>query len=296
MTDALTLAPPDTLLADRAADFLAAGPADAQTLISYVCQIPGAPRTVAEHMATALFAGHTRFARCTDGRWELATAPRPVSRVAPATLDGASFIVVDVETTGSRALGGDRVTEVAAVQVRGGSVTTLFESLVNPERPIPPSVTRLTNITSAMVRRAPRFSEVCDQLLGVLEGQVFVGHNAGFDWRFLSMEIQRVTGRALQGRKLCTVRLARALLPNLKRRSLDHLSVYYGVENTARHRAGGDAVATAKVLVRMLREARSQGCAAVEDLFRLAARGNPRKRRGRRPPAMPRPVSIDTTA
>jgi DNA polymerase-3 subunit epsilon len=296
MTNGLTLAPPDTLLADRAADFLAAGPADAQTLISYVCQIPGAPRTVAEHMATALFAGHTRFARDGDGRWQLATSARPVSRLATATLDSASFIVVDVEATGSRALGGDRVTEVAAVQVRGDSVTTVFDSLVNPGRPIPPFVTRLTKITTEMVRRAPRFDEVCDQLLGVLEGQVFVAHNAGFDWRFLSMEIQRVTGRALRGQKLCTVRLARALLPNVRRRSLDHLCLYYGIENAARHRAGGDAAATARVLVRMLREARSQGCAAVDDLLRLAARATARKQRRRRPSAMPHGVSVDTTA
>src|SRR5215212_127130 len=104
MTDGLTLAPPDTLLADRAADFLTAGPADAQTLISYVCQLPGAPRTIAEHMATALFAGHARFARDATGRWRLASTPADVAvaLAMPVALETGSYIVVDTETTGTR--------------------------------------------------------------------------------------------------------------------------------------------------------------------------------------------------
>ncbi len=298
MTDGLTLAPPETLLADRAADFLTAGPADAQTLISYVCQMPGAPRAVAEHMATALFAGHTRFARATDGRWQLiahqsARAPSPT---ASPTLAGASFVVVDVETTGTSAMRGDRIIEIAAVQVRGDTVTTLFDTLINPERAITPFVTRLTSITWDMVKRAPRFRDVCDQLLGVLEGQVFVAHNAAFDWRFVSMEVERATGRTLQGKRLCTVRLARKLLPTVRRRSLDHLTRYYGIEILARHRAGGDAVGTAKVLVRLLREARSRGCGVVDDLYRLSAEPSLAARRRRRASAMPHAVSRDTTA
>jgi DNA polymerase-3 subunit epsilon len=297
MTDGLTLAPPDTLLADRAADFLAAGPADAQSLISYVCQLPGAPRTIAEHMATALFAGHTRFARGTDGRWRLSTgSDRGTSAVPHATIDKASFAVVDVEATGSRALHGDRITEVAVVHVKGGTAKTVFESLINPDRPIPPLITRLTKITWEMVKHAPRFGEVCDQLLGVLEGQVFVAHNAGFDWRFISAEVARVTGRSLQGKRLCTVRLARKLVPNLRRRSLDSLASFYGIEIIGRHRAGGDARATAHVLQRLLREAGSLGYDAVDDLHHLASQAGPARRRRRRRSAMPHPVSNDTTA
>src|SRR5262245_8773165 len=297
MIDGLTLAPPDTLLADRAADFLAAGPADAQTLVSYVCSLPGAPRAVAEHLATAMFAGHARFMRAADGRWQLASAAerRAATDTSPA-FNRASFAVVDVEATGTRAMVGDRITEIAVVRVNGDSVTTVFETLVNPERPIPPQITRLTNITWDMVRRAPRFCDICDQLLGVLEGQVFVAHNASFDWRFISMEVERVTGRTLRGRRLCTVRLVRKLLPSLRRRSLDQLTRYYDIENTARHRAGGDAVATAKVFVRLLRVAASYGCTSVDDLHRLAAEAAPPRRRRRRPPAMPHSVADDTVA
>lgn len=298
MATGLTLGGADTTLTARAAEFLAAGPADAQSLVSYVCQLPGAPRNIAEHMATALFAGHQRFARDRDGRWRLSDAPATGwSSVATDDLDGQSYIVVDVETTGSVAYGGDRVTEVAAVLVRDGVAEKVFDTLINPDRPIPPAITAVTNITSAMVRRAPRFAEVCDQLLGVLEGHVFVAHNAKFDWRFISMEVERVTRRPLIGRSLCTVRMARKLVPRLRRRNLDAVTAFYGIENYARHRAGGDAVATAHVLLRLLDAARDRGCTTLDDVQQILSAGTAGgKRRKRRRRALPHSASDDTTA
>ena len=293
----VTLGNADTLLTSRAADFLAAGPADAQSLISYVCQLPGAPATVAEHMATALFAGHARFVRDRIGRWMLRDATTVVDVAVSRTLDQESFVVVDCETTGSRSMAGDRITEVAVVRVCAGRADMIFESLVNPDRPIPPAVMALTNITWEMVRHAPRFADICDQLLGALEGSVFVAHNAGFDWRFLSNEITRATRRPLVGQRLCTVRMARHFVPQLRRRNLDSLSDYYGIVNTARHRAGGDAMATAKVFLRFLKEARTRDCDTLDDLQRLLrAPTSRKKKRRRRPPAMPHSVSDDRTA
>jgi len=290
----LTLGNADTPLTARAADFLAAGPADPATLISYVCQLPGAPRGVAEHMAAALFAGHQKFVRATDGRWMLRAAAAPAH---PRTdLRGEAFVVVDVETTGTRAVAGDRITEVAVVRVQHGVATTVFESLINPDRPIPPAIMAITNITWEMVRRAPRFADICDQLLGVLEGNVFVAHNANFDWRFLSTEIERVTRRPLAGRKLCTVRLARRLVPEIRRRNLDSLAHFYGVENTERHRAGGDARATAQIFLRLLDAAHGRGCRSVDELELLANARTGRAKRRRRPPAMPHGARDDTSA
>jgi DNA polymerase-3 subunit epsilon len=308
----VTLGNAETLLTTRAADFLAAGPADPQTLISYVCQLPGAPANVAEHMAAALFAGHQKFARGVDGRWMLRGASPPAGehtethptittlpdgdRRPGGALHGESYVVVDVETTGTSPWTGDRVTEVAVVHVQNGEARTVFDTLINPERTIPPAVVAITNITWEMVRNAPRFAEVCDQLLGVLEGNVFVAHNAGFDWRFISAEVQRVTGRPLVGRTLCTVRLARRLVPQLRRRSLDSLSSFYGVDNAARHRAGGDALATAQILTRLLDAAHERGCASIDDLDKLMNTRTARAKRSRRPPAMPQPARDDTTA
>jgi DNA polymerase-3 subunit epsilon len=147
-----------------------------------------------------------------------------------------------------------------------------------------------------MVKDAPRFADVCDQLLGVLEGHVFVAHNAGFDWRFICAEVERATRRRLDGRTLCTVRMARRLLPQVRRRNLDSLSSYYGIENTARHRAGGDAVATAKILLRFLDAARERGCACLDDLDRLLRTPTGRRKRRRRPPAMPHSTNDDSVA
>lgn len=299
MPGGLTLGASDTMLTDRAADFLAAGPADPQSLISHVCQLPGAPLNIAEHMAAALFAGHHRFARRTDGRWCLREAlpAAPTWPVLPnGELHNQPFVVVDVETTGTRPNAGDRITEIAVVRVCSGVATPVFDSLINPERAIPPAITAITHITWSMVKDAPRFRDVCDQLLGVLEGHVFVAHNAGFDWRFIAAEVERATRRPLEGRTLCTVRLARRLVPQLRRRNLDSVAHHFGIDIVARHRAGGDAVATAHILLRLLDAARGLGCASLDDIDALLHGGTSRRTRARRPSAMPRSASDDASA
>lgn len=285
--------PADPLLLARARDYLAAGPARAQDLVAAVCQMPRVPAVIAEHMAATLLLGVPTIRRDAAGFWAL--RPAGQSLACAPRLDALSYVVVDLETTGGRPRHGDRITEVAAVVVRRGEIADVYETLINPERPIPPWVTALTNITWSMVKDAPRFGAVCDRVLAVLEGHVFVAHNARFDWGFLCAEVERTTGRVLDGRRLCTVKLARKLLPQLRRRSLDHVAHYYGVEITARHRAAGDAIATARVLVRLLAEARQLGCETWDDLDRLLAPA-PRRRRSRRRPAIPQPVSRDTTA
>ena len=220
---------------------------------------------------------------------------RRLRKLALHTLD---FVVVDVETTGGGSLRADRITEVAAVHVRNGVVVEEFETLVNPQRSIPPMITALTNISWEMVRHAPRFAEICDRLIPMLAGKVFVAHNAEFDWRFVTAEIARATGQRLEGERLCTVRLARKLLPELRSRRLDALAHYYGITIEGRHRAGGDARATVKVLAKLLRELADRDCLtfeAMRDLLSRRARGK-RGRRGRRGRAMPRAMDRDASA
>lgn len=309
--------PEDTLLTTRAAEFLTSGPADVVDLIGHVCSLPGAPRIVAEHMAQAMFSGRTDFARNSDGRWMLvhppvqsygqflaekqATGPKrrrgksaEVAHLEP--LGGLSYVVVDVETTGGSWFMGDRITEIACVVVRDGAIAEVFETLVNPERSIPPFVSRLTNITSEMVRHAPTFEHIAPDVVRVLQGNVFVAHNATFDWRFVTAEISRCTGQKLRGRKLCTVKLARSVLPQLPRRSLDYVARYYGVEITNRHRAGGDAMATARCLIRMLSDLSDRGCGTWDDLHVLLAKPYLRRKKKRSSLAMPTSVTRDTTA
>lgn len=214
------------------------------------------------------------------------------SRTAPTVpsprLSGLSYTVVDVETTGGSPVRGDRITEIAAVVVRDGRVGEVFETLVNPERPIPIWVTRLTRISDGMVRGQPTFRELYPRVAAALAADVFVAHNAAFDWRFVSAELMAAAAGfgpspELPPRRLCTVRLARALLPHLRRRSLDHVAHYYGVTIGARHRAAGDALATAHCLLRLLDDAGARGCDTWADVQGLlSSRRNRPPRRGHR--------------
>ena len=197
-------------------------------------------------------------------------------------LHATPFIVVDVETTGGQARGVDRVTEVAAVHVEGDRVEVAFESLVNPGRPIPWHITRLTGITDAMVRNAPRFEDIAGEFAAHLVGRVFVAHNASFDFGFLDAEFGRVAptplGSLVTG-QLCTVRLARRLLSHLPRRNLDAVSAHYGVTIADRHRASGDALATAEVLRGLLRDASHRGVHTLAELDAMLGRGTGRRKR-----------------
>src|SRR3954467_13400285 len=157
-TAAVTLGPRDSQLTDRAAALLTTGPASSLTVVREVCQLAAVPAALADHLAVALLAADGRFTRQGDGAWPLAPVAPSLER--DNTLDGAGFVVVDVEATGTRALDGDRITEVAVVEVKNGASRVLFESLINPDRPIPAFITSLTNITPEMVRAAPRFADV----------------------------------------------------------------------------------------------------------------------------------------
>ncbi len=200
------------------------------------------------------------------------------------------FVVVDVETTGTSPHSGDRVTEVAAVVMEGGQIEDAFQSLVNPGRPIPSFITSLTGITNAMVADAPSFRDIAGALAQILAARTFVAHNAPFDWGFLAMEFARADQpEALSGPPLCTVRLARRLLAHLPRRNLDSVAWHYGIEIEGRHRALGDARATAQVLRGLLHDAeRLHGIDSFAALQAwLATRtAASRKRRS----ALPRPV------
>jgi DNA polymerase-3 subunit epsilon len=207
-------------------------------------------------------------------------------------LRSTEFAVVDVETTGSGPNRGDRITEIAVVHVKDDAATTAFEMLLNPQRPVSPFAARLTGIHWDALHEAPTFGDVADRLLEAIDGRVFVAHNAKFDWRMLSSEVERVTGQPLKGDRLCTVKLARRLLPHLPRRNLDSLAWHYDVSIIGRHRAGGDARATARILQCMLADARRMDIDTWDHLNVFLRSPRPRPK----PSAMPQPVSGEAVA
>jgi DNA polymerase-3 subunit epsilon len=268
----------DSTLLERVLAQLRWGPRSPVTLCQEVLGLMGAPAAICDRVAIALLGADPRVRQLADGRWALV----PEARGSPL-LDDCAFAVVDVETTGMRAVAGDRITEIAVAVVHGERREIVFQSLVNPERPIPRAIRSITNITNEMVRQAPRFGEVAEKLLAALSGRVFVAHNARFDWNFVSAELLRSRDLRLDGTRLCTVRLARRLVKGVRSCGLDNLCRFFGFRNDARHRAAGDAWVTAELLWRLLRLAREEGARTLQDLAMIEARrlrtGRRRKRR-----------------
>ena len=256
-------------LSGRALAYLEAGPASSLVLAREVLGLARAPRAIAERVATTLVGADPRVSRLPDGRWTL------VAAAASPGLDVCRFAVVDVETTGTSPRRGDRVIEIAVAVLEGDRVAPAFQSLVNPGVAIAPFVARLTGIHDTAVRAAPSFAAVADRLLDHLAGTVFVAHNVRFDWTFLLVELERARSLVLQGPRLCTLRLARRLLPALESRSLDTLAQFFGIEIERRHRAGPDALAAARILQRLVGMAKEQGARTLADLgqVRNAERG-----------------------
>jgi DNA polymerase-3 subunit epsilon len=272
---------PATTLSERVMLLLGAqGPQTAGMLCADVLGVAGAPPTVADRLAVALLAADPRVRQLGDGRWSLVA-----EACGSPLIEECAFAVVDVETTGMRAWGGDRITEIAIAVVHGARREVVFDSLVNPERRIPPLVSGLTGISDAMVRSAPRFTDLADAVLAALGGRVFVAHNARFDWAFVGAELRRAREVVLDGPRLCTVKLARRLVRGVRSCGLDNLTRHFGFENPARHRAGGDALVTAELLSRLLGLARETGARTMQDLSAIETR--PRTARRRRRSASP---------
>lgn len=182
-------------------------------------------------------------------------APSESLRALP--LLQAELVVVDLETTGAPS-DGSAILEIGAVRVSGGCSFDAFQTLVNPGRPIPLSIQVLTGIRDRMVDAAPRLPEAMQRFSAWLARSpdaAFVAHNAPFDEGFVRRALALCGLPPLARAVLCTRRLARRLVPEATRFGLDALCEQFSIENRARHRALGDAKATAELLLLLLRRA-----------------------------------------
>ncbi len=256
--------------------YLTGGPRTAPDIARDIFSLHNAPDAVAARLAVALLGADPRVYQLPDSSW--AMVPTGVSS---PLLEECAFAVVDVETTGTGARNQDRITEIAVVVVQGERTETVLDTLVNPERPIAPMITSITNITNDMVKDAPTFAEVADDVLGVLAGRVFTAHNARFDWGLVAGELRRTRGFELTGPQVCTVRMSRRLVKDVESCSLGSMCHYFDLENPARHRAAGDALVTAQLLHRLLPRAREKGVRTLRDLEGLLAATVRKKKRRR---------------
>ncbi|HEV7664031.1 MAG TPA: exonuclease domain-containing protein, partial [Chloroflexota bacterium] len=187
------------------------------------------------------------------------------------------FVIVDLETTGGSA-SFDRVLEIAAIRVENGVIVDRFERLTEPGIPIPAIVTRITGINAALVRGKPAFDTMLPDLHRLFEGAVVVAHNASFDCNFLSNAFARV-GLTWDGPRLCTLRLARRLIPGLHSYKLDSLCAFLGYPFVQRHRAGPDAEATLSLLQHLIDAAVGRGIDTLASLLGVQHQPVSHKRR-----------------
>ena len=189
--------------------------------------------------------------------------------LAGLALEDVPYVVFDLETTGSSA-GKGGITELGALKLWRGQVVEEFSTLVDPGRPIEPFVVRLTGITDRMVAGAPPISEVMPRFEEFVEGSVLVGHNVHFDCAFVTAAR---AGSPLPNPLLDTLKLARCLVPGLKRYRLSSLVSHFGVRAMPNHRALSDAAATAGVFLRLSKLLRSAGVRSVGEAAMLRGGG-----------------------
>lgn len=190
------------------------------------------------------------------------------------------FAVVDIETTGAFSHY-NGITEVAVVLTDGKKILNSYETLLKPDQSVPGFITALTGIDNGMLEDAPTFAEVAEELLAAIDKDaIFVAHNVGFDYGFLRKAFQH-HGHHFYRKKICSVRMAKSVFPDLHGYALTKLSHYFGIEHVHRHRAMGDAMATYELLKILLDKDQ-------EDYVEKALKGQSLERR--LPPHLPRTV------
>ena len=162
-----------------------------------------------------------------------------------------SFTIIDIETTGlSKHY--HKITEIAAAKIVEGEITETYQTLVNPMVRIPHFITRLTGIDNHLVRDSPTIRQVLPSFVKFLDKDIFVAHNATFDYGFLHTNLFKHHAYKLCNNRLCTRKLANRLYPELSRRRLTDLCEHLGVRNEQEHRAMADVKATAEIFKQMI--------------------------------------------
>ena len=161
------------------------------------------------------------------------------------------YAIIDIETTGGSPKN-SKITEIAIYKHDGEKIIDEYQTLIDPEMPIPPFIVQLTGISDKMVSEAPKFFEVAKKIIEFTEGCIFVAHNVGFDYGIMRIEFKTL-GYDYRLPHLCTVRTSRYVLPGKDSYSLGKLTRSLGIQLVGRHRAGGDAFATAQLFTLLMK-------------------------------------------
>jgi DNA polymerase-3 subunit epsilon len=253
--------------ADRLVDLVEErrGPVAADDAARRLFALRHAPLGLARSLLDDVVRQDARLAWCGDA---VGLAHPPGADLA---LEHATYVVVDLETTGLTPAT-SRICEIGAVRVHGFELCGEFQTLVNPRMPIGAAVSALTGLRDAQLRRAPSAEVAVRRFIAFAGDAVLVAHNARFDLAFLDRDTERLTGARLAGPVVDTVGLARRLLAGRTARAgLASLARFFGTAATPCHRALPDAQATAEILVMLLGLAQERGASTVADVVELAA-------------------------
>jgi DNA polymerase-3 subunit epsilon len=253
--------------ADRLVDLVEErrGPVPADEAARSLFKLASAPTALARSLLDDVVAADARLAWSGDAVWLSAPAGSDLA------LEDATYVVVDLETTGLRP-GTAAIVEIGAVRLRGFEQTGEFQTFANPGVRLPAAITALTGIGDRDVRGAPPVQVALRRFLAFAGDAVLVAHNARFDLAFLDRETERLTGRRLAAPVVDTLGLAKRLLAGrTPRASLAALSFFVGTAARPCHRALPDARATAEVLGYLMGLAQERGARTVADLCELAA-------------------------
>jgi len=167
-------------------------------------------------------------------------------------MENKHFVVVDIETTW---LSRDRsrITEIAAMRFDGSGIVDKYETLVNPEKPISYSITRLTGIDDALVKNSPTIGEVLPWFFDFMKDDIMVAHNASFDYGFLNHNAILHLDQEIENPVLCTRKLANRLLCELPSKRLEMICNHFCITNQRAHRAMSDVDVTVQVLENFLK-------------------------------------------
>ncbi len=249
-------------LADDLYDLLVMSgePVDFMQAAGLLLSLTEAPEPLCRRVMDTLVTEDRRFA------W---SSPNTIGlcdwRFTDPDLAEVSFVVIDLETTGTRP-GASKITEIGAVRIEGLEQVATFETLVNPQRPIPQVIIELTGITPQMLLGAPRIEEVMPHLLDFIDGAVVVAHNSSFDLGFLNYELARLRGRRLGDGAIDTVPLSRCAAPGLPNHKLGTVAEALGSPVAANHRALADALATAHVFLTCVGRLQERGVTRLDEL------------------------------
>jgi len=188
------------------------------------------------------------------------------------SIEDTTFVVCDVETTGMSAVN-SRITEIAMIKIRDDEIIDSFTTLINPGQHIPYMITNLTGISNDDVLDKPPFEKLSKRILEFItdENVVFVGHNVSFDYSFLSESFKRLKKpHYLNLKTLCTCKLARRLLPQLKSKSLGNVAAHLKFHQKKKHRAFEDTFVTAKILLYFLEVLQDEyDCETIDDVIKF---------------------------